>query len=158
VLLSAGMNDDFPRTLERLQLELDQGMFTRGTQMVAEVDGERVLDIAMGDAGTGEDMTPEHIFRVYCTIKPILAGQVARLVESGVVTLDQPLEPHLPEFAGVTDGVTLRHLLTHTAGLHVLQGLPMEMVRPEDRRAMIERARRPVAWRVGIDAAYSEYG
>ena len=149
---------EFPRTLERLELELEQGMFTRGTQMVAEVAGERVLDVALGDAGTGEAMSSEHIFRVYCTIKPFLTIAVAQQVEAGAVLLDEPLERHLPNVAGLSDGVTLRHVLTHTAGLHTLQGLPMELVKPENRRRIVERTRRPTAWRVGIDAAYSEYG
>ncbi len=149
---------EFERTLERLEMELEQGMFTRGAQVCVHVDGERVLDLALGDAGTGAPMTPEHILRVYCTIKPFLAVAVARLVEQGAVDLDEPLEAHLPNVASLADGVTLRHVLTHTAGLHTLRGLEMELVHPDRRRAVVERTRRPVAWRVGLDAAYSEYG
>ena len=149
---------EFERTLERLEMELEQGLFTRGAQVTVHVDGERVLDIALGDAGTGTPMTPEHILRVYCTIKPFLAVAVAQLVEQGIVMLDEPLETRLPNIASLADGVTLRHILTHTAGLHTLRGLEMELVHPQRRRAIVERARRPVAWRVGLDAAYSEYG
>src|SRR4051794_36680723 len=149
---------EFPRTLERLETELDQGLFTRGAQMVVEIAGERVFDVALGDAGTGDPMSPEHIFRVYCTIKPVLAVAVARLVDTGALSLDEPLADRLPDVVGVTDGVTLRHVLTHTAGLHMLRGLEMELVKPDKRRRVVERTRRPTAWRVGIDAAYSEYG
>jgi CubicO group peptidase (beta-lactamase class C family) len=149
---------DFERTIERLEMELEQGMFTRGAQVTVHVAGERVLDLALGDAGLGAPMTPEHILRVYCTIKPFLAVIVARLVELGAVTLDEPLAARLPHIASLADGVTLRHVLTHTAGLHTLRGLEMELVPPARRRAVVERVRRPVAWRVGLDAAYSEYG
>jgi CubicO group peptidase (beta-lactamase class C family) len=149
---------EFARTVERLEMELDQGMFTRGAQVTVHVGDERVLDLALGDAGLGTPMTPEHILRVYCTIKPFLAVAVARLVEQGVVTLDEPLEARLPGIASLADGVTLRHILTHTAGLHTLRGLEMELVQPARRRSIVERVRRPVAWRVGLDAAYSEYG
>jgi CubicO group peptidase (beta-lactamase class C family) len=121
---------EFERTLERLEMELDQGMFTRGAQVTVHVDSERVLDLALGDAGLGAPMTPEHILRVYCTIKPFLAVAVARLVERGAVTLDEPLDARLPGIASLVDGVTLRHVLTHTAGLHTLRGLEMELVQP----------------------------
>ena len=78
---------DFSRTRERLEYELDDGGFTRGAQVVVEVGGERLLDVAVGDNGLGATLTPEHILRVYCTIKPLLAIIVAQLVEDGD---DQP--------------------------------------------------------------------
>jgi CubicO group peptidase (beta-lactamase class C family) len=148
---------DFPRTTERLEHELDERLFTRGAQMTVTIAGERVFDVALGDAGTGTDATPDHVFRVYCTIKPVLAVAVAQLVEDGVLDLDEPIAPRLPSVQALSDGVTLRHLLTHTAGLHGLRGLEMELVAPERRRAMVEKARRPTVWNVGVDAGYSEY-
>jgi CubicO group peptidase (beta-lactamase class C family) len=102
-------------------------------------------------------MTPEHIFRVYCTIKPFLAVAVANLVDAGVLDLDEPLGPRLPAVELLQPGVTLRHVLTHTAGLHTVQGIPMEMVAPDKRRRIVEKARLPAPWRVGVAAAYSEY-
>ena len=65
---------DFPRTRERLEYELEDGGFTRGAKVVVEVAGERLLDIAVGDNGLGAPLTPEHILRVYCTIKPLLTS------------------------------------------------------------------------------------
>jgi len=83
---------------------------------------------------------------------------IARLVEQGAITLDEPLAARMPDVVALGDGVTLRHVLTHTAGLHVLRAIQMELVPAGQRRQMIEQVRRPVAWRVGLDAAYSEYG
>jgi CubicO group peptidase (beta-lactamase class C family) len=148
---------DFPRTTERLEHELDERLFTRGAQMTVTIAGERVFDVALGDAGTGADATPDHVFRVYCTIKPVLAVAVAQLVDDGVLDLDEPIASRLPSVQALSDGVTLRHLLTHTAGLHGLRGLEMELVAPERRRAMVEKTRRPTVWNVGVDAGYSEY-
>jgi CubicO group peptidase (beta-lactamase class C family) len=149
--------NDFARTRERLEQQLEDGLFTRGVQMAVDVGGERVLDVALGDAGTGQPMSTEHIFRVYCTIKPFLAVAIARLVEDGTLSLDEPLEPRLPAVVALANGVTLRHLLTHTAGLHGVRGIEMEMVGPKRRRTVVERARLPAPWRVGVAAAYSEY-
>jgi CubicO group peptidase (beta-lactamase class C family) len=151
------MNENFDRTVSRLEYEIEDGLFTRGAQVVVEVDGSRVLDVALGDNGLGAPMEPEHIFRIYCTMKPIVAFAMARLVEAGAITLDDPLEPWLPNCRALTDGVTLRHVLTHTAGLHRPMGLPMEMVATDERRKTVEKIPRPSGFRVGIDAAYSEY-
>lgn len=90
------MSISFEKTRERIEDQVDEGLFTPGAQMVVELDGEPVLDIALGESGTGEPMSPEHVFRVYCTIKPITAVAVARLVDSGAVDLDEPLAPRVP--------------------------------------------------------------
>jgi len=140
---------DFSRTRARLDYELHEDEFTRGVQMSVEVAGERVLDLALGDDGTGAQLLPSTVFRVYCTLKPILALAIARLVEDGAIDLDAPLK-------AVEGGVTVRHILTHTAGLHRCKGLAIELLTPEGRRATIEALTRPAGWRVGSDAGYSE--
>jgi CubicO group peptidase (beta-lactamase class C family) len=148
---------DFARTHDRLAYELDGGGFTRGAQVVVDVGGARVLDLAVGDNGLGDPLTPEHILRVYCTIKPLLTVVVAGLVEDGVITLDEPLDRRLPEMRSLEGGVTLWHILTHTAGLHTLMGITMDMAPASKRRDIVSRVERPIAWRLGRDAGYSEY-
>jgi CubicO group peptidase (beta-lactamase class C family) len=71
--------------------------------------------------------------------------------------LDEPLQAHLPNVAGLDGGVTVRHLLTHTAGLHLPSAFEMELVPPRKRPWLVERMDRPAGWRVGEDAAFSEY-
>ncbi|MCU1427777.1 MAG: pbpE 2 [Actinomycetia bacterium] len=148
---------EFARTIKRAELEVDDGIFTKGAQIVVEVGGERVLDLAMGDSGLGVPMTSEQVLRVYCTIKPITVIAIAQLVERGLLDLDDPLEARLPRCRALAGGVTLRHVLTHTAGLHRPMGIEMEMTVPAVRRQIVEQTPRPTAWRVGVDAAYSEF-
>jgi CubicO group peptidase (beta-lactamase class C family) len=148
---------DFERTLERLDYECDDERTMRGVQLVAEVGGERVLDVARGDNGLGTPVEPEHIFRVYCTIKPFLAVLIARLVEAGACTLDEPLATHLPDLRCVENGVTVRHVMTHTAGLHQLMGVTTEFIPPAKRRAVVSGIAKPIGWRLGKSAGYSEY-
>jgi len=77
------------------------------------------------DLARREAMPLDAIFRIYSMTKPIASVAVLMLMEEGALTLDDPVERHLPEFAGqrLRDGakprwpVTLRHLLTHTSGL-----------------------------------------
>ena len=94
---------------------------------------------------------------MYCSIKPLVAIAVAAAVEDGLLGLDEPLEVHLPTVIGLSDGVTARHTLTHTAGLHLPTAPQMEVVVPHKRRDLLERMMRQPGWRVGVDAAFSEY-
>jgi CubicO group peptidase (beta-lactamase class C family) len=148
---------EFEQTLERIQNEIDEGDFTRGVQAVVEVGGERLLEVAHGDSGTGTAMTSAHVLRVYCTGKPVLAVAIAQLIDDGVLDLDEPLAERLPRFQPLVGGTSLRNVLTHTAGLHAPMGITMETLPPGKRRATIEQTRRPSRFRVGVDAAYSEY-
>jgi CubicO group peptidase (beta-lactamase class C family) len=90
--------------------------------------------IAVGTQGLGEK-TPVNIdtlWRVYSMTKPITGMAAMILVGEGKMKLDQPISEFLPEFANMTvltdpeksmdavpakNQITVRHLLTHTAGL-----------------------------------------
>jgi CubicO group peptidase (beta-lactamase class C family) len=147
---------EFARTRQRLERELHDDEFTRGYQMTVERSGVRELEIAQGEDGTGGTLLPSTVFRVYCTLKPILAVAIARLVEMGDIDLDAPLDARWPHVGAVAGGVTPRHLLTHTAGVHECSGLEIEMLTASRRRSVIESLARPPGWRLGRDAAYSE--
>ncbi|HEX9889801.1 MAG TPA: serine hydrolase domain-containing protein, partial [Nitriliruptorales bacterium] len=60
------------------------------------------------------------LFQVGSTTKTLTALVALRLVEGGRADLDEPVRSYLPDLElaspEVTEGVTLRHLLTHTAG------------------------------------------
>ncbi len=90
--------------------------------------------VAVGTQGLGET-TPVNIdtlWRIYSMTKPITGIAAMILVDEGKMKLDQPIADFLPEFANMTvltdpdknlnavpakTQITLRHLLTHTAGL-----------------------------------------
>lgn len=74
----------------------------------------------------------DSLFRIYSMTKPVTGIAVMMLVDEGKLRLDQPLSDILPKFAKMNvqlkpDGaltsrpakvpITIRHLLTHTAGL-----------------------------------------
>ncbi len=86
------------------------------------------LDFGSNSALVG----PHSLFRVYSMTKPITGIAAMMLIEDGKMKLDQPIADFLPEFADMrvlTDPlksmesvpakyqITVRHLLTHTAGL-----------------------------------------
>jgi len=71
------------------------------------------------DGGTA--VTPDTLFRIGSLNKPQTATMIMRLVEQGDLDLDRPIIDYVPWFAlsepDAAGRVTLRHLLTHTAGL-----------------------------------------
>ena len=88
--------------------------------------GERAL-------GQGVAMTPDTVFWLASMTKPIVGAAAMQLVEQGKLTLDEPAAKFLPELADVKlltgwdsagqpllqapkAQITLRQLLTHTAG------------------------------------------
>ena len=85
------------------------------------------------DLANGAEMTPDTIFRLASMTKAVTSTAAMQLVEQGRLQLDQPIGNVLPELAApqVLEGfddsgaprlrpakrpITLRHLLTHTAG------------------------------------------
>ncbi len=69
----------------------------------------------------GIPVTPETIFRIGSTSKPLTTTAIMRLVEAGKLELDTPISEILPDLElsvpGAIQEVTLRKLLSHTAAL-----------------------------------------
>ncbi len=85
--------------------------------------------VGMADVETGTPIAAETIFRIYSMTKPITSVAALMLLEEGHFRLSDPVADYLPEFADVRvlnpDGrlvaprqpMTVRHLLSHSAGL-----------------------------------------
>src|SRR5512136_1612918 len=65
-------------------------------------------------------VTPDTLFQIGSITKTYTAMAVMRLVEKGTLSLDEPVRTYVPDFRVADEDtsarVTLRHLLTHTAG------------------------------------------
>jgi len=80
----------------------------------------------LADPAAGTPMTPANPVRIASNTKTFVAAAVLRLVEDGRLDLDAPLSEVLPpEAAALLEGdgydleaITVRHLLTHTSGIH----------------------------------------
>ena len=89
------------------------------------VEGDLVWAQAFGwaDRDARTPMSTASISRTGSISKSVTAVLMLRLVEEGVIGLDEPVERYLPAFASVQDRrvdaqpVTFRHLASHTAGL-----------------------------------------
>ena len=69
---------------------------------------------------TGVEATPDSVFQIGSITKVLTASLVMKLVEQGRVDLDAPVKTYLREFRiadrEATDLITVRQLLSHTAG------------------------------------------
>ena len=91
--------------------------------------GESVFEHHVGtlDLELGTPVHPDSLYRIYSMTKPIAAVAALMLVEKGMLSLDEPVANVLPEFSDLkvlVNGarvparpMTLRHLLSHSAGL-----------------------------------------
>jgi CubicO group peptidase (beta-lactamase class C family) len=154
--VTSTLQNGFSGTCDFLVREVERATFTRGVQLSAMVSGEVVFEAALGDAGT-HAVTPETVFRIYCATKPIAALAAAKLIDDGTLELDAPLASVLPSVRALADGVTLRHLMTHTAGLYQPDAFGFELIPATQRARVVDNLQLPVGWRLGRDAAYSEY-
>jgi CubicO group peptidase (beta-lactamase class C family) len=115
-----GSLDRLPRTREAIEAGRREKLHL-GAQIYVSVRGDVVADAALGENRPGEPLTRDHLMLWLSSTKPVTAVAVAQLWERGLLELDDPVARHLPEFAANgKEGITLRHLLTHTGGIRML--------------------------------------
>src|SRR5262245_15560617 len=118
---------EIPRRMEQL---VKEGQIAGVVTLVATKD--RVVHLAAvgkADVESGRPMEPDAIFRVASMTKPITSTALMMLVEQGKLAIDDPVSRHIPAFTGqkLKDGsaarpVTIRDIVTHTAGLATSPG------------------------------------
>lgn len=140
-------------TAERLEAGIAAGLH-RGAQLYVSRNGETVADFAVGEARPGRPLERDDLALWLSSTKPTAAVALARLWEAGELGLDDPVARFVPEFAaGGKEGVTLRHLLTHTSGIRMLDvGWPRESW--DQVIARIARRKLEPRWDPGRKAGY----
>jgi len=102
----------------------------RGAALCVQVGGETVVDIWAGvaDKDGQQAWHSDTILNLFSCTKPFTAVTALQLVGEGKLELDAPVARYWPEFAAAgKERITLRHLLSHQAGLPAIrQNLPAE--------------------------------
>jgi CubicO group peptidase (beta-lactamase class C family) len=96
------------------------GRRSGGGALTVRVRGETVVDLTTGyaDRARTRPWTPETLAISFSTTKGVASTVIHRLADRGELSYDEPVAAYWPEFAaGGKDDVTVRHLLTHRAGL-----------------------------------------
>jgi CubicO group peptidase (beta-lactamase class C family) len=102
--------------LSRIVREAQAEKRLTSVSAAAVCDGEIVWAESVGraNAESGEEATPDHQYRVASITKTVTAVGVMRLRDEGNLTLDDPLDEHVP---GAAYKPTIRGLLSHLSGL-----------------------------------------
>lgn len=89
-----------------------------GVFVVVREDGKvRSEARGFGDLSRSRRMRADERFRIGSITKTFVAALVLRLAEDGKLRLDDPVERWLPGLIPGGGAITVRHLLSHTAGL-----------------------------------------
>lgn len=125
-LASAAPSDPFARALDERMPALLLKYRVPGAVVSCITNGEVAWTKTFGRANlkTGAPMQPEMVFNHGSNGKMLTAWGIMRLVEQGKVELDAPANRYLKRWQIRSsqfdpDGVTIRRMLTHTAGLSV---------------------------------------
>lgn len=113
-----------PGLRDRLERFVADREVAGAVALVADADGVVHLDVVgQADREADRPMTADSIFWIASMTKPLTAAAVLMLQDDGELSIDDPVAKYIPEFGSLRtpDGdparVTIRHLLTHTAGL-----------------------------------------
>lgn len=114
--LSKRVNDVINKAIEHNKIV--------GTVTLINKDGKLIYRNAAGYADREEKikMHEDSIFRMASVTKPIVSAAALILISKGIIRIDDPVTKWIPEFQpslinGVKPKITIKHLLTHTAGL-----------------------------------------
>ena len=93
--------------------------------------------------------------------KPVTGTIVMDMAQSGRLKLDEPVKTYLPDLPAAYDRVTVRHLLSHQAGIRAYRDLEevLSMVHyPTSRDALRAFVNDPLLFEPGTRTAYSTFG
>jgi CubicO group peptidase (beta-lactamase class C family) len=127
MLTSINRTTDLQGIAQRVDAVIDEALAQQrvvGAVVLIAVDGETVYSRAAGDADreAARPMGLDTLFRLSSVSKVYVSVAALALVRQGRLALDAPITSWLPDFrpeepAGARPAITVRHLLSHTAGL-----------------------------------------
>lgn len=121
--VSGFVPEGWSSVLEAFRFALSCGAEGSGAAISVYVNGREVASLVGGEDGRGRIWAPATRAVVWSCTKGMLAALVQRLVDSAVVDVRLPVSRYWPEFSeNGKGGVTLEHVLTHTAGLPYWDG------------------------------------
>lgn len=139
-----------------------------GAVIIITQDGETLHEAAYGygqlyaygrePMATPHPMTLDHRFDLASLTKVFATTfGLMLLVDQEKIGLDTPLHSYLPDFRGSSkDSITVRHLLTHSAGLYPWKPIYYHARSPKQAYAYINQL--PLAYPVGTKRLYSDLG
>ena len=166
---SVGFSSDRLKAYEQaLRALVDEQRLAGFTTLVSR-RGKAVEFAAYGykDAAAKTPVAKDTIFRIASMTKPIVGVAMMMLWEEGKWKLDDPVHKHIPQFTGLqvktetgalvaqAHPMTMRELMSHTAGFDVSAGYRDANLSDGDLQGMIDKlAKLPLAAQPGTDWRY----
>ena len=165
---------------QRMKSFVDQQIVAGAVTLVAH--GSDVVEFdatGMADVAAGHPMRKDSIFQIMSMTKPVTAVGIMMLAEEGKLALRDPVDLYLPEFkdqrVATTVGpdaarmaipnhaITIRDLLTHTAGIQDYPGPPAIRDYPQTMSVPLDEvvrqlAKQPLLFQPGTQWSYSSPG
>jgi CubicO group peptidase (beta-lactamase class C family) len=178
---AAGVDQDvLAKIPQRMKSFVDRQTVAGAVTLVAH--GSDIVEFdatGMADVEAGHAMQKDTIFQIMSMTKPVTAIGIMMLAEEGKLALRDPVEQYLPEFKGLkvrttvgpdavragvpNHAITIRDLLTHTAGIQDYPGPPtipdyaQTMSVPLD-EVVRQLAKQPLLFQPGTQWSYSSPG
>ncbi len=113
---------------------------TGGAAVAVYLRGELVVDLWGGRRAEDQSWQRNTLAMCFSTTKGVASTALHLLADRGQIDYDAPVAAYWPQFAqGGKERVTVRHVLTHSAGLHRM-------------RTLIDDARRMLDWEYMVAA------
>ena len=113
---------------------------TGGAAVVVYHRGELAVDLWGGWRTEGEPWQRDTLAMCFSTTKGVTSTALHLLADRGQLDYDTPVADYWPQFAqGGKERITVRHVLTHSAGLHRM-------------RTLVDRAHRMLDWEYMVAA------
>ncbi len=178
---TAGVDQDvLSKIPQRMRSFIDRQTVAGAVTLVAH--GSDIVEFdasGMADVEAGHTMQKDTIFQIMSMTKPVTAIGIMMLAEEGKLALRDPVEDYLPEFKDLhvrttvgpdaeharvpNHAITIRDLLTHTAGIQDYPGPPtipnyaQTMSVPLD-EVVRQLAKQPLLFQPGTQWSYSSPG
>jgi CubicO group peptidase (beta-lactamase class C family) len=113
---------------------------TGGAAVAVYYRGELAVDLWGGRRTEDEPWQRDTLAMCFSTAKGVASAALHLLADRGEIDYDAPVAAYWPQFAqGGKERVTVRHVLTHSAGLHQM-------------RTLVDRAHRMLDWEYMVAA------
>ncbi len=144
---------ELPRTLHVIQEGIQRSLHS-GVQLYVSLQRRVVADIGIGEDRPGVPLTADTLMPWLSAGKPLTAVAVMQLVERKLISLQTRIADVIPEFAhGGKEDISLRHILTHTAGFREVP-ISWPHATWDETIALICRTPLETGWVVGETGGY----
>ncbi len=153
---------DLVRMREVVEMAVKKGQFA-GSVLITQ--GDKVLfnrGYGLANREWNIANAPTTKFRIGSVTKQFTAAAILLLEERGKLKLTDSIKQYVPDAPAAWDGITIAHLLNHTAGLHNFTDLPayqkikIQQLQPADTLKIMRDL--PLDFAAGSEFRYSNSG